>query len=97
DGESYGHHHPHGDMALAAALRAIEGAREPRLTNYGHYLEEHPPADEAEIVENTSWSCAHGLGRWSRDCGCRLDAGTSQAWRAPLRTAFDRLREEIAP
>jgi len=97
DGESYGHHHPHGDMALAAALRAIEGAREPRLTNYGQYLEEHPPADEAEIVENTSWSCAHGLGRWSRDCGCRLDAGTSQAWRAPLRTAFDRLREEIAP
>jgi alpha-amylase/alpha-mannosidase (GH57 family) len=97
DGESYGHHHPHGDMALAAALRSIERSGGPRLTNYGQYLEEHPPADEAEIAENTSWSCAHGLGRWTRDCGCRLSAVTSQAWRGPLRAAFDSLREEVAP
>jgi alpha-amylase/alpha-mannosidase (GH57 family) len=97
DGESYGHHHPHGDMALAAALRSIERSAGPRLTNYGQYLEEHPAADEAEIVENTSWSCAHGLGRWTEDCGCRLTAGTSQAWRGPLRAAFEWLREEVAP
>jgi alpha-amylase/alpha-mannosidase (GH57 family) len=97
DGESYGHHHRFGDMALAAALRSIERSGASRMTNYGEFLEAHPPADEAEIVENTSWSCVHGLGRWSGNCGCRLAQGTSQSWRGPLRAAFDSLRESIAP
>src|SRR3954466_1588080 len=39
DGESYGHHHAHGDMALAAALRHIESGSAAQLTNYGEFLE----------------------------------------------------------
>jgi len=95
DGESYGHHHAHGDMALAAALSRIERGAEARLTNYGEHLERHPPRDEVEIVERSSWSCVHGVGRWERDCGCRVAGGT-QAWRAELRRAFDWLRDEIS-
>ena len=35
DGETYGHHHARGDMALAYALDYIERNRLARLTNYG--------------------------------------------------------------
>jgi len=96
DGESYGHHHEHGDMALAAALARIERGPDARLTNYGEHLERRPPQDEVEIVPRSSWSCEHGVGRWERDCGCRV-AGGSQLWRAPMREAFDWLRDEILP
>ena len=58
DGESYGHHHPHGDMALAYALDRLAPAPRLRLTNYGEFLELHPPEWEVEIHENSSWSCA---------------------------------------
>ena len=99
DGESYGHHHRFGDMALAFALHYIETNNLAKITNYGEYLEKHPPAHEVEIVENTSWSCPHGVERWRSDCGC--SCGThpkwNQAWRAPLRQALDWLRDSVAP
>jgi alpha-amylase/alpha-mannosidase (GH57 family) len=99
DGETYGHHHRHGDMALARALRVIEERKDIRLTNYGEYLELHPPTWEVEIVEDSSWSCAHGVERWRSDCGCSTggDPEWNQAWREPLRSALDGLRDELAP
>jgi len=95
DGETYGHHHRHGDMALAYALETIENGNAARLTNYGEYLEKHPPEWEVEIVEATSWSCAHGIERWRSDCGCSTggDVGWNQQWRGPLRLALDHLRD----
>jgi alpha-amylase/alpha-mannosidase (GH57 family) len=42
DGETYGHHHRFGDMALAFALYHIESKNIARLTNYGEFLEKHP-------------------------------------------------------
>ncbi|MFO7892340.1 MAG: DUF3536 domain-containing protein [Longimicrobiales bacterium] len=97
DGETYGHHHRHGDMALARALRVIEERDDVELTNYGAFLERHPPDHEVEIVEDTSWSCAHGIERWRSDCGCSTggQADWDQAWRAPLRGALDGLRPEL--
>lgn len=96
DGESYGHHHRYGEMALAYALHHIESQGLARITNYGEYLESHPPAHEVEIFENTAWSCVHGVGRWSRDCGCRAGGpGWSQHWRGPLRAALDWLRDKV--
>jgi len=97
DGETYGHHHAHGDMALAYALEHIESNNLAKITNYGEYLEKHPPTQEAQIVENTAWSCAHGVGRWSTDCGCNSGghAGWNQQWRAPLRAALDWLRDDL--
>jgi alpha-amylase/alpha-mannosidase (GH57 family) len=98
DGETYGHHHTHGEMALAYALERLEQDPEVRLTNYGEFLERHPPTCEVEILENTSWSCVHGVERWRSDCGCNGgEAGWHQQWRAPLREALDELREGIEP
>lgn len=99
DGETYGHHHRFGEMALSFALRHIESQKLARLTNYGEYLERHPPTHEVEIVENTSWSCFHGIERWRGDCGCNTGGnhGWTQEWRAPLRESLDWLRDALAP
>jgi alpha-amylase/alpha-mannosidase (GH57 family) len=95
DGETYGHHHTFGDMALAYALHSIESGGRVRLTNYGEFVEKHPPTHAVEIWENRSWSCPHGVGRWSENCGCSTGAnpGWQQEWRAPLRKALDWLRD----
>jgi alpha-amylase/alpha-mannosidase (GH57 family) len=97
DGESYGHHHRFGDMALAYAVKYIEKNSHVRLTNYGEYLEKHPPTQEVEILENTSWSCVHGIERWQSDCGCNSGKHPewNQAWRRPLRKAMNLARDHL--
>lgn len=99
DGETYGHHHRFGDMALAFALRKIDSTPGVRLTNYAEFLALHPPEEEVEIVERTAWSCAHGVERWRSDCGCASGdhPGWRQSWRGPLRDALDWLRDEVNP
>jgi alpha-amylase/alpha-mannosidase (GH57 family) len=99
DGETYGHHKAHGDMALAYALHYIESNGLAHLTNYGEFLERFPATHEAEIFENSSWSCSHGVERWRADCGCNSggNPGWNQSWRAPLRQAFDWLRDTASP
>ncbi|MDH5364133.1 MAG: DUF3536 domain-containing protein [Dehalococcoidia bacterium] len=99
DGETYGHHHRYGDMALAYVLHYIESNNLAQITNYGEFLEEHPPSYEVEIIENTSWSCVHGVERWRSDCGCNTGEHPkwNQAWRAPLRQALDWLRDTVVP
>jgi alpha-amylase/alpha-mannosidase (GH57 family) len=98
DGESYGHHHLHGDMALAFCLDYLEKNSDTVLINYGAFLEKFPPEDEVKIFENSSWSCAHGIERWRSDCGCNSGnkPGWHQKWRKPLREALDFLRDELA-
>ncbi len=98
DGESYGHHHPHGDMALAFALDAIGNRDGVTLTNYGEFLERFPPTSEVEIFERSSWSCAHGVERWRSDCGCHTGGplGWNQRWRGPLRNALDWLYDRAS-
>ena len=99
DGESYGHHHRHGDMALAYALQMIERDTEVNLTNYGEFLEKFPPTSEAEIHGGSSWSCSHGVERWRSDCGCKTGQypDWNQKWRGPLRGALDWLRDATRP
>ena len=99
DGETYGHHHRYGDMALAYALHHIESNGLAKITNYGEYLEAHPPIHEVRLIENTSWSCAHGIERWRGNCGCNSGghSGWNQEWRAPLREALDWLWDTLAP
>lgn len=98
DGESYGHHHRKGEMALAACLDAIDRSSAYALTNYGQFLELHPPTWEAQIHENSSWSCVHGVERWRSDCGCETGGGPGwhQRWREPLRAALDTVRDRLA-
>ena len=99
DGETFGHHHKYGDMALAYCLDRLERSGRVNLTIYGEYLEKHPPADEVRIVEKSSWSCVHGIERWRGDCGCSAHSrpGWSQGWRKPLREALDGLRDTLSP
>ena len=98
DGETYGHHRRHADMALSYALLYIEQNHIARLTNYAEFLEGHPPTHEVQIVENSSWSCVHGVERWRSNCGCNSGGhhGWNQEWRGPLRDALDWLRDRLA-
>jgi alpha-amylase/alpha-mannosidase (GH57 family) len=98
DGESYGHHHRHGEMALSYAMHWIEEGKRARLTNYGEFLARFPPQWQAEVAEDTSWSCVHGVERWRSNCGCNGGKpGWTQEWRAPLRQSLDLLRDATAP
>ncbi len=98
DGESYGHHHRHGEMALSYAMNWIAANDQARLTNYGEFLERFPPHWEAEVFDDSSWSCAHGIERWRANCGCNGGKpGWNQLWRGPLREALDLLRDGTAP
>jgi alpha-amylase/alpha-mannosidase (GH57 family) len=98
DGETFGHHKKGGDEVLASALRQLQGRKDLELVNLGQALELFPPRDEAQIAENSSWSCAHGLERWKSDCGCQVGGqhGWRQAWRGPLRGALDEVRDKLA-
>ena len=103
DGETYGHHFKFGDLCIAHALTFEAPAAGFRLTNYGEYLDKHPATVEVRLATGedgagTSWSCAHGLARWQRDCGCHTggEAGWNQKWRAPLRAALNFLRDAAA-
>ncbi len=97
DGETYGHHHRHGEMALAKAVEDLDADPEVELTTYGAFLAEHPATTVARIIEDTSWSCAHGIERWRADCGCHTGQHPdwNQEWRAHLRSALDFLRDEL--
>jgi alpha-amylase/alpha-mannosidase (GH57 family) len=103
DGELYGHHKKFADLTLAYAVTVSAPAEHIDVTNLGDFLAESPPTWEARLRpgpegEGTAWSCSHGLGRWLRDCGCRMHdvKGSSQAWRGPLRRALDDLRDRAA-
>lgn len=98
DGETYGHHHKHGEMALAFCVNYIEKNKNEDLTNYGEFLEKFPATWEVDIHENSSWSCVHGVERWRSNCGCNSGghAGWTQEWRAPLRQALDWLRDVLS-
>jgi alpha-amylase/alpha-mannosidase (GH57 family) len=103
DGETYGHHKKFGEMALAYALDKGFPLNGFEVINYGAFLKRFPPVYEVEIdegpkEEGTSWSCAHGVGRWKEDCGCSTGGkpGWNQKWRKPLREALDLLRDELS-
>jgi alpha-amylase/alpha-mannosidase (GH57 family) len=103
DGETYGHHFKFGDLCLAHALEFEAKDAGFWITNYSEYLDRHPPGLEVKIDngpegEGTSWSCVHGVGRWTRACGCHTggEPGWNQSWRAPLREALNFLRDDTA-
>ena len=103
DGENYGHHKKFGELALAHALTQVLPPKGFQLTNYAAFLALAPPKMEVELAlgpqgEGSSWSCAHGVGRWKENCGCSTGGQPTwnQRWRAPLRESFDFLNEKLA-
>ena len=97
DGETYGHHHHFGEVALAWLVAALEVRGDVRVENFSSFLARHPPEQEVKLVAPSSWSCPHGVERWRADCGCRMapERVTQQRWRAPLRDALDWLAAEL--
>jgi len=97
DGETFGHHHRHGDMALAFGIRYIEDQGLATVVNYRYFLELAPPTWKVRIHENSSWSCAHGIERWRSNCGCHTggEPHWNQMWRSPLRAAVADLSERV--
>jgi len=99
DGESFGHHHQFGEMALAYFLKFIKRDKHVKLTVFGEYLEKFPPVYEVKIIENTSWSCPHGVERWKANCGCNSGApyhsDWNQKWRVALREAIEFLNTKV--
>jgi len=97
DGETFGHHRRWGDMALAAAVVAMRDHPAVRADNFAAFLARNPPTEVIELVEPSSWSCAHGVERWRSDCGCRIDTSKpkAQGWRRVLRDALDQLADSL--
>ncbi|OGR87864.1 MAG: hypothetical protein A3J74_06310 [Elusimicrobia bacterium RIFCSPHIGHO2_02_FULL_57_9] len=100
DGETYGHHEPFADMGLAHLFKYELPKQGMPVVNFGYYLAKHKPICEVEIQPGlqgfgTSWSCAHGVGRWLEDCGCGAENGKHQKWRKPMREALDWLRDRL--
>ncbi|MGH7537685.1 MAG: DUF3536 domain-containing protein [Gemmatimonadales bacterium] len=97
DGETFGHHHRFGEMALASVLEELGPHPEIRVENCAAVLARHPPQEVVEFVFPSSWSCPHGVERWRADCGCRIGTvvPSQQRWRAPLREALDWLAFEL--
>ncbi len=98
DGESYGHHHRTARWRSPTPCTGSRTTQQANLTNYGEFLARFPPRWEAEVVEDTSWSCAHGVERWRSNCGCNGGKpGWNQEWRGPSARALDLLRDATAP
>lgn len=97
DGETYGHHHSFGEMALSYCLYYLNEKCGVKITDYHTFLNIRPPDHLVRIKENSSWSCFHGVERWRSDCGCTTGGMEewNQKWRGPLREALDWLRKSF--
>ena len=98
DGETFGHHHRFGEMALGRALQILAADATVGVGGIGAFIAAHPPEYEAELFVPSAWSCGHGVERWRSDCGDSTGGGHgwNQSWRAPLRQALDWLRDRLA-
>ena len=92
DGELYGHHQPQREHFLAHLLNGASAKIGIKPTFPALWLKEYPPRKTINIREKTSWSCHHGVNRWSGECACSpLDA----QWKSTLRKSLDRLAIEL--
>ncbi len=95
DGETFGHHKKTGAAELARALILLQRRDDVILTNCEQYLAEHGVRGRFTVDSPSSWSCEHGVERWRSECGCRLEAGTRQDWRLPLREAMEFVNNHV--
>jgi hypothetical protein len=95
DGELYGHHQPFRDRFLERLLGVAgdDGDRTFDVVSLTEALSEPSRGTfrTTRIVERTSWSCHHGVLRWSGECACAPDG----RWKGPLRVALERLAAGI--
>ncbi len=92
DGETFGHHHRSGVEFLRLLLSRDLSRAGYEITYLNRYLKEHPPRAEVEVLDGTSWSCAHGVARWATGCPCTAGDST---WKRALRTALTTLSDQL--
>jgi len=92
DGELYGHHQPLRDYFLQRLMNASCELNQIKPTFPALWLKEFTVEEEILIKENTSWSCPHGLKRWSTGCECTPGDST---WKIHLRDALNAIAEAL--
>jgi hypothetical protein len=85
DGELYGHHQSFRDKFLAQLMNGALADHKINHTFPALWLRNNPPVKTIKIRDNTSWSCHHGVARWSLGCDCTLQS----AWKGKLRLAIE--------
>ncbi|HNW14302.1 MAG TPA: DUF3536 domain-containing protein [Anaerolineaceae bacterium] len=91
DGELYGHHQPYREKFLSRLLDGSSNGIGLRATYPALWMKNHQVTGRARIVENTSWSCFHGIDRWRTECDCT--AGST--WKAGLREGLSLIAARI--
>ncbi len=92
DGELYGHHKPDREKFLAYLTQRAAAQHGVDITYPALWLRRNPPRRTIPLRYGTSWSCHHGLARWSTGCGCT--PGDS-AWKLAFRSALNDLAAEL--
>ncbi len=91
DGELYGHHQPFRDKFLAYLMDGALKNWPVEITYPGLWLKMHAVPDTIRIRQKTSWSCHHGVLRWSGACNCTPHSD----WKGPFRQALEKLAAAI--
>jgi len=91
DGELYGHHQPFRDKFLAHLMNGTLSNINIRQIFPGLWLKQNPPTEYIKIHDKTSWSCHHGVKRWSTGCDCTPHS----EWKKPLREFVDCVGEIV--
>ena len=96
DGELYGHHQQFRDLFLQRLVSPDAMTAEKRgfdVVSLAEALNDEPTQGYAttRIQERTSWSCHHGVARWSAECPDAIDG----RWKGPLRAALERVAASI--
>jgi hypothetical protein len=91
DGELYGHHQPFRDKFLAYLMDGALKDQSIRPSYPALWLLDHQPEMEMNIIDGTSWSCHHGVKRWSGECACT----PHPEWKAPMRKALDQIAQAV--
>jgi hypothetical protein len=90
DGELYGHHQQFRDLFLQRLVApAADADRTFDIVTVDEVVAapDGQPHPTVRIAERTSWSCHHGIARWTGECPDAADG----RWKGPLRAAFERL------
>ncbi|HYW52066.1 MAG TPA: DUF3536 domain-containing protein [Gemmatimonadaceae bacterium] len=97
DGETFGHHKRHGEMALAGAIGTLRRTQQATVTNFAAIIGSRDDWRDTQLVSPSAWSCAHGIERWRSNCGCGAthESGPHQEWRGPLRAALRWLADAL--
>jgi hypothetical protein len=98
DGELYGHHQQFRDLFLQRLVAPDEAHGDGADRGFDVVTLDEAIAEpeghrhaSARIVERTSWSCHHGVARWTGECPDASDG----RWKGPLRAALERLSGAI--